>query len=573
MRGLNALKITQRYTLVLAAYWISLLGVIGMSWWGLMDARNSLRHLHEESLQRILLADSMNDSTLQSRTMMLLAFQHAPENPLSSLHDHPVQSHLQSIRESLERNQQIRGELLSKTTDEQEHAMLGEVVRVQDLWQQSLNTYIRAIEGGDYSNDLMARFLASGRDEAETLVALVGAFKGLQVSKSDMAYQQAAQRYQWSIVVFLAAILLGGLPATVLSIMLLRRMQHGFDQAQKSAAAIAQGDLSQTVAHEGKDEIAALLSHMEVMRLHLHDIIAQVRAGADAIAGASTQVAAGTQDLSARTEQQAAALEQTASATEQLSGTVQNNADSASSASQLAAQATGVAQQGGTMVAQVVQTMEDINKSSRRIEDIIAVIDGIAFQTNILALNAAVEAARAGEQGRGFAVVAGEVRSLAKRSAEAAKEVKDLITASVDSVRVGSEQVNRTGATMQDIVSSIQRVADIVEEIASASREQAGGLEQINSAVSSLDDVTQQNAALVEETSAASSALQEQARQLALMASNFVLQDSSRQPVAQPRPAGPASLGGGAGSRPIPRATPAQVSAPVSKSHDAFEMF
>jgi methyl-accepting chemotaxis protein len=197
------------------------------------------------------------------------------------------------------------------------------------------------------------------------------------------------------------------------------------------------------------------------------------------------------------------------------------------------------------MVGQVVQTMEDINASSRKIEDIIAVIDGIAFQTNILALNAAVEAARAGEQGRGFAVVAGEVRSLAGRSAEAAKEVKTLITASVDRVRVGSEQVHRTGATMQDIVTGIQRVADIVGEIAEASREQSRGLAQINSAVTNLDDVTQQNAALVEETSAASSSLQEQARQLAAMASRFVLDGSAAaaRPVPVAAPRGPTSLG------------------------------
>jgi methyl-accepting chemotaxis protein len=287
-------------------------------------------------------------------------------------------------------------------------------------------------------------------------------------------------------------------PATLLSISLLRRMRQGFQQAQASAQSIAKGDLSQQVRASGKDEISDLLGHMEDMRAHLHQIIAQVRSGADAIAGASTQVAAGTQDLSSRTEQQAASLEQTAAATEQLSSTVQHNADSAVRASELASTATDVAQRGGAMVGQVVQTMEDINTSSRKIEDIIAVIDGIAFQTNILALNAAVEAARAGEQGRGFAVVAGEVRSLAGRSAEAAKEVKTLITASVDRVRVGSEQVHRTGATMQDIVSGIQRVADIVGEIAEASREQSRGLEQINLAVANLDDVTQQNAALVE---------------------------------------------------------------------------
>ena len=567
MWSFNALKLTQRYTLVFVAYWVSLIAVIGMSWYGLLSARDSLRSLHEESLQRILLADAMTESALQSRVQLLLAYQHAPDSPLAALHDHPVNNHLDTVRETLARGATVQKELRALTTDPQDQAMLDEVVKVDQTWASQLDDYVRAMGAGDFSPDLMGRFLATGREHGEMLVGLVGAFKGLQVSKADMAYQEAEQRYHMAILVFVVAIALGGVPATLLSISLLRRMRQGFAQAQSAAESIAQGDLSQQVRTSGKDEISDLLTHMEDMRAHLHQIVAQVRSGADAIAGASTQVAAGTQDLSSRTEQQAASLEQTAAATEELSSTVQHNADSAMRASELASTATDVAQRGGAMVGQVVQTMEDINTSSRKIEDIIAVIDGIAFQTNILALNAAVEAARAGEQGRGFAVVAGEVRSLAGRSAEAAKEVKALITASVDRVRVGSEQVHRTGETMQDIVTGIQRVADIVGEIADASREQSRGLEQINMAVSNLDEVTQQNAALVEETSAASSSLQEQARQLADMAAKFVLQNGaavSAGPVAAPR--GPASLGGGAGGQPLaaPRSQTAQAAAPAA---------
>ena len=561
MWSFNALKLTQRYTLVFVAYWVSLIAVIGMSWFGLLSARDSLRNLHDQSLQRILLADAMTESALQSRAQLLLAYQHAPDSPLAALHDHPVSAHLDTVRESLERGATVQKELRALTDDPQDLAMLDEVVKVDQAWSAQLTDYVRGMGAGDFSPDLMARFLATGREQGEMLVGLVGAFKGLQVSKADIAYQEAEQHYHVGILVFIAAIVLGGVPATLLSISLLRRMRQGFQQAQASAQSIAKGDLSQQVRASGKDEISDLLGHMEDMRAHLHQIIAQVRSGADAIAGASTQVAAGTQDLSSRTEQQAASLEQTAAATEQLSSTVQHNADSAVRASELASTATDVAQRGGAMVGQVVQTMEDINTSSRKIEDIIAVIDGIAFQTNILALNAAVEAARAGEQGRGFAVVAGEVRSLAGRSAEAAKEVKALITASVDRVRVGSEQVHRTGATMQDIVSGIQRVADIVGEIAEASREQSRGLEQINLAVANLDDVTQLNAALVEETSAASSSLQEQARQLAGMAAKFVLQGGAvgyARPAVDAGPRGPASLGGGGGGQSVaaPRSQP-----------------
>ena len=525
MISFNSLRLTQRYMLVFGGYFLSMAVVIGMSWHGLMSARDSLRGLHDESLQRILLADSINESVLQSRMQLLLAFQHAPENPLSSLHDHPTSQHLDAVKFNLERSVEIQKQLQPMIHDPMEKEMFAEASQVLNAWNSKLGDLVRVVESGNYQQDVMARFLAMGREEADTLVALVGAFKGLQVAQADVAYQAAAQRYNISIWVFVLCVLLGGLPATLVSLSLLRRMQQGFRSAHDTAKAIAAGDISQRVTASGKDEITELLVQMENMRAHLHSIISQVRSGADAIAGASTQVAAGTGDLSMRTEQQAASLQQTASATEELSSTVQQNADSAVRASELARNATDVAARGGQMVSEVVSTMEDINASARKIEAIIGVIDSIAFQTNILALNAAVEAARAGEQGRGFAVVASEVRSLAQRSAEAAKEIKVLITDSVNRVRTGSEQVHRTGGTMEDIVTSIARVADIVGEIAEASREQSKGLAQINDAVSNLDDVTQQNAALVEETSAASSALQEQARQMAEMSSKFVLEE------------------------------------------------
>ena len=548
MPSLNSLRLTQRYMLVFGGYFLSMAVVIGMSWHGLMSARDSLRGLHDDSLQRILLADSINESVLQSRMQLLLAFQHAPDNPLSSLHDHPASSHLDVVKSNAARGLEIQKELEKMISDPIEKEMFAEAMRVQNVWNSKLSEVIRAVESGNYSHDTMAQFLTMGREEADTLVALVGAFKGLQVTQADIAYQDAAQRYNTSIWVFVLCVLFGGLPATLLSISLLRRMNLGFRSAHDTAQAIAAGDISQRVQVSGSDEITELLVQMEDMRTHLHAIISQVRSGADAIAGASTQVAAGTGDLSMRTEQQAASLQQTASATEELSSTVQQNADSAIRASELARGATDVAARGGQMVSEVVSTMEDINTSAKKIEAIIGVIDSIAFQTNILALNAAVEAARAGEQGRGFAVVASEVRSLAGRSAEAAKEIKVLINDSVNRVRTGSEQVHRTGSTMNEIVTSIARVSDIVSEIAEASREQSKGLAQINDAVSNLDDVTQQNAALVEETSAASNALQEQANQMAEMSSKFVLESGASMQYSGGFSA-PASYPAGIGSR------------------------
>jgi len=261
---------------------------------------------------------------------------------------------------------------------------------------------------GDFSPAVMLAFVEAGRTQGEALIGAARDFRAEQIAQADQAVQGAQSRFKTGLVVFVLSALFLGLPASLLGLLLLSRLLSGFRVANATAASIAARDLTQPVKAEGKDEIAAMLTQMELMRGNLNQMIGQVRDGAQAIAGASTQVAAGTMDLSSRTEQQASALEQTASSTEELSGTVQHNADSALQANQLAAQATQIAQHGGQVVGQVVQTMEAINTSSRKIVDIIGVIDSIAFQTNILALNAAVEAARAGEQGRGFAVVASE---------------------------------------------------------------------------------------------------------------------------------------------------------------------
>ncbi|MDE2400845.1 MAG: HAMP domain-containing protein [Burkholderiales bacterium] len=286
---------------------------------------------------------------------------------------------------------------------------------------------------------------------------------------------------------------------------------------------IAKGDLSQRLEMDGRDELSDLGRSLEEMQQSLRDIVGEVRHSTDSIKTASDEVAVGSQDLSARTEQAAANLEETASTMEQISGTVRHTADAARSANQLAAGAAQAATQGGEVVSQVIATMDDITQSSKRIVDIIAVIDGIAFQTNILALNAAVEAARAGEQGRGFAVVAAEVRALAQRAGAAAKEIKTLIGASSERVDAGASLVQQAGASMTDIVDSVKRVADIIGEIMSASTEQSEGISQVNTAVSQLDTMTQQNASLVEESAAAAESLKDQAVKLSEVVSVFKL--------------------------------------------------
>ena len=338
----------------------------------------------------------------------------------------------------------------------------------------------------------------------------------------------------------IAGLVLGGCAALALLALWImwtvtRVTTRSMDAALRVAESVAAGDLGAEVRAAGRDEAGQLLRALATMKASLGSVVGTVRVNAESVATASAQIAQGNQDLSQRTEEQASALEQTAASMEQLGSTVRQNADNARQANQLALGASSVAAQGGEVVSAVVRTMKSINDSSRRIADIIGVIDGIAFQTNILALNAAVEAARAGEQGRGFAVVAGEVRNLAQRSAEAAKEIKTLITASVAQVEQGSALVDKAGATMHEIVGSIKRVTDIMGEISAASSEQNTGVAQVGEAVSQMDQATQQNAALVEESAAAAESLKQQALQLVQAVAVFKLAaGTDAQPTPRP---------------------------------------
>ena len=337
-------------------------------------------------------------------------------------------------------------------------------------------------------------------------------------------FQEASEKTYSSAVTLMLA--LGAVSVSLLAVfgwLLVRSITGPLDQAVKISQAVAAGDLSQEFDASGASETSQLLLALKDMQTSLVKVVSNVRENSESVATASAQIAQGNNDLSQRTEEQASALEETAASMEELSATVKQNADNARQANQLALNASTVAMQGGDVVGQVVDTMKGINDSSKRIADIISVIDGIAFQTNILALNAAVEAARAGEQGRGFAVVASEVRSLAGRSAEAAKEIKSLIGASVERVQAGSRLVADAGATMTEIVGSVQRVSDIIGEITSASTEQSEGIGQINTAITQLDQMTQQNAALVEESAAAAESLKEQTGRLAQVVSTFKL--------------------------------------------------
>jgi methyl-accepting chemotaxis protein len=399
----------------------------------------------------------------------------------------------------------------------------------------------------------------------ETRVLELLALERKAIDDMSRAIDEANQR-GFNLRIFMTALtlVLGGLCSFLIARSVTRPLGH----AVKVAETVASGDLSAAIETGARDETGQLMSALKHMNDSLAKVVGEVRTGTDAIATASGQIAAGNQDLSSRTEEQASSLEETAASMEELTSTVKQNADNARQANQLALSASEVAVKGGGVVNQVVDTMASINASSKKIVDIIGVIDGIAFQTNILALNAAVEAARAGEQGRGFAVVASEVRNLAQRSGAAAKEIKGLIDDSVGKVEAGSRQVAEAGRTMDEIVDSVKRVTDIMGEITAASQEQSTGIEQVNQAIAQMDQVTQQNAALVEEAAAAAQSMQEQAASLVGAVSVFKLEGGAST-TAAPADARLASAGAKAARASAESSPKPRRAAPAKKTQEA----
>jgi methyl-accepting chemotaxis protein len=421
-------------------------------------------------------------------------------------------------------------------TEGEEKALFDKIGEQRKAYSSARDEAIKAKAAGDEAlatRILEERFTPTARAYQETVQQLV-AMQATNIAAAARTIEGSADSSE-TLLAMLAAfsVLLGA----VLSWQLTRGIVRPIREAVTLAETVASGDLTRRIDATAKDETGALLRALRHMNDSLVKIVTEVRGGTDTISGASSEIAAGNLDLSSRTEQQAASLEETAASMEQLTGTVRQNADNARQANQLAITASNVAVEGGSVVGQVITTMGSINESSRKIVDIIGVIDGIAFQTNILALNAAVEAARAGEQGRGFAVVASEVRNLAQRSAAAAKEIKVLIGDSVEKVDAGAKLVDQAGATMEQVVESIRRVTDIMAEITHATHEQTGGIEQVNQSIGLMDEATQQNAALVEESAAAAGAMQEQAAKLAQVVGVFKLDAQAAIAPAAPKAA------------------------------------
>jgi methyl-accepting chemotaxis protein len=433
-----------------------------------------------------------------------------------------IKKELANIDEVTAINNEAIANLEKSIVDKKGHEALQEIILIRDKFAPLQTKFVNLIKE-DRKDDALTKFMFSVRPNQAKYFTALDKFLVYQNSQMEQAGLDSAKlASQTSTLIMILALLASAVSALV-AIMVTRSITKPLNEAVAVAERVANGDLSSDIETQSRDETGQMMQALKEMNASLVKIVGEVRDGTETIASVSREIADGNLDLSTRTEEQAASLQETASSMRDLTNTVKTNADNALQANQLASSASDVAARGGKVVSQVVDTMGSINSSSKKIVDIIGVIDGIAFQTNILALNAAVEAARAGEQGRGFAVVASEVRNLAQRSAAAAKEIKTLIGDTVDKVTVGSKLVEQAGLTMDEVVASVKRVTDIMGEITAASQDQSMGIERINSSIAQMDDVTQQNAALVEEAAAAAESMQHQASNLAKVVSVFNL--------------------------------------------------
>jgi methyl-accepting chemotaxis protein-2 (aspartate sensor receptor) len=564
------LKVRTGLMLAQLAVALAALVAIGLGWNSMRSSADTINALDSLSVQQSNLIKDAYTQMLRAtiRADIAAAQRAAGDTNGAADNSRTVQQLIADANKKMEAFKAVpKVTALGKTAE-------GELLSSFNGFSGALQAMMAALDKGDAATYLTLKNTQAGAASAAFFKQLSAFASNINTFSEE---QVQASRTQASTMTFVYLALAALILAVSLGAFLfmnrvvlrpLRSVSDSFDK-------IAGGDLTVRVEATSSNEIGQLMAAVKRMQESLTRTVAAVRRGVDEINVGAREISAGNTDLSSRTEQQAASLEETAASMEQLASTVKQNADNARQANQLAASASDVAERGGSAVSEVVSTMQGISASSRKISEIVSVIDGIAFQTNILALNAAVEAARAGEQGKGFAVVAGEVRSLAQRSAQAAKEIKGLIEDSVTKVGAGSQQVERAGATMQEIVASVKRVTDIMGEISAASEEQSGGIDQVNRAVSQMDEVTQQNAALVEEAAAAAGSLQEQAERLVQAVAVFkinageVIEVPARQLAQQPQRRAPRVAAPAAEAPAAPAAQAAPSKPAVRLTHTA----
>ncbi|HEY8875942.1 MAG TPA: methyl-accepting chemotaxis protein [Roseateles sp.] len=503
MAALNQLRIGKRLAIAFAVVLVLMLVVSVVGVRGILRVAAGLETVYQDRTVPLAQLGELNNLSTRSRLIIV--------EMLRSPGFDEIKRRSEELEANQKRGQKLLDAYLATYLTPDEKRVADQFVATRKAYiDEGLRPVSTALSTGGMSTALQIyeeKTLPLAAKVQELGDQLVKIQTDVAAAEYEIGQQTRRSAVMTTVLLTAAALALG----LAMAWMITRSITTPVRRAVGFAQTVAGGDLTAEIQTQGRDEIAELLTALADMRDGLVNIVRQVRSGADSILTGAGEIATGNADLSQRTEEQAANLEQTAASMEQMNATVRQNADTAQTATQLAASASGVATRGGDVVQQVISTMGDISSSSRKIADIIGTIDGIAFQTNILALNAAVEAARAGEQGRGFAVVAGEVRALAQRSAQAAREIKALIGQSVDNVDAGSRLVGEAGQTMSEIVSQVKRVADLIAEIGSATQEQTTGIGQVSEAVSQLDKVTQQNAALVEEAAAAAESLRSQA--------------------------------------------------------------